>query len=348
VKAPHYWKRMLTRFLPLSIRRHALAAVGLATLCNFAHAQSTPVTLVIGTQDAAWPVIVAQSHVLDGTPYKVQWAVLTGPAAQLSALYSKAIDVGLMGDTSLIVEQGNARADWTPDTVPLQIIAGWRNPDKAYPPIVTVVNNGAGIKTLADLKGKTWAYNYGGFNYLQYVLSYNKAALKPADIQAVRFGDGNVSASAFSSGRTQVYSGGYGPVKETIDAGKAHVLLNSDELGIPALSVFAARSDVLKDADKRKALGDFLGRLQKSWVWWSQNIPVVEKIYHEKMNQSVARAQYSATSGASVFFPLDATLSTQEQHIADELVKSGDIKKKIDVTIEFNPLFNGNTVPAKP
>ena len=208
------------------------------------------------------------------------------------------------------------------------------------------MNNSAQIKALADLKGKTWAYNYGGFNYLQYVLSYNKAGLKPKDIQAVRFGDGNVSASAFSTGRTQVYSGGYGPIKEAIDAGKAHVLLSSDELGIPALAVFTARTDVLKDADKSKALGDFLGRLQKSWVWWSKNVPAVTKIYQEKMNQSPARADYSAKSGASVFYPLDTKLIAQEQHIADELVKSGDIKKKIDVTVEFNPIFNANTVPT--
>ena len=65
-----------------------------------------PLTLTIGTQDAAWPLIVEASHVLDGAPYKVKWAVLTGPAAQLSALYSKVLDVGLMGDTSLIIEQG--------------------------------------------------------------------------------------------------------------------------------------------------------------------------------------------------------------------------------------------------
>ncbi|EKS71353.1 MULTISPECIES: ABC transporter substrate-binding protein [Caballeronia] len=309
-------------------------------------AQGEPLTLTIGTQDAAWPLIVEASHVLDGAPYKVKWAVLTGPAAQLSALYSKVLDVGLMGDTSLIIEQGNARTPWTADTAPLQIIAGWRNPDSSYPPIVTVVRKSADVKDLADLKGKTWGYNFGGFNYLQYVLSYVKAGLKPKDFEAVKFGDGNVSASAFNAGQVAVYSGGYGPVKETVDKGDARVIIRSDELDIPALSVFTARTDVLRDPKKSEALGDFLGRLKNSWTWWAQNVPAVEKIYLEKMKQSPARAKFSAENGRSRFYPLDKELVAREQKIADTLYKSGDIKNQIKVDVEFNPVFDRQAVAS--
>jgi sulfonate transport system substrate-binding protein len=309
-------------------------------------AQGEPLTLTIGTQDAAWPLIVEASHVLDGAPYKVKWAVLTGPAAQLSALYSKVLDVGLMGDTSLIIEQGNAHTPWTAETAPLQIVAGWRNPDNSYPPIVTVVRKSADVKNLADLKGKTWGYNFGGFNYLQYVLSYVKAGLKPKDFEAVKFGDGNVSASAFNAGQVAVYSGGYGPVKEAVDKGDARVIIKSDELEIPALSVFAARTDVLRDPKKSEALGDFLGRLKNSWTWWAQNVPAVEKIYLEKMKQSPARAKFSAENGRSLFYPLDKELVAREQKIADTLYKSGDIKNQIMVYVEFNPVFDKQAVAS--
>ncbi|WP_087668606.1 ABC transporter substrate-binding protein [Caballeronia humi] len=312
-----------------------------------AFAEEEPLTLQIGTQDAAWPLIVEASHVLDGAPYKVKWAVLTGPAAQLSALYSKVLDVGLMGDTSLIIEQGNARVPWTPETAPLQIIAGWRNPDSSYPPIVTVVRKEAEVKSLTDLRGKTWGYNFGGFNYLQYVLSYNKAGLKPKDIQSVKFGDGNVSASAFNAGQVAVYSGGYGPVKEAVDKGDARIVIKSDELDIPALSVFTARTDVLRDPAKSRALGDFLGRLKNSWAWWAQNVPAVEKIYLEKMKQSPARAKFSAENGRSVFYPLDKSLVAREQRIADTLYRSGDIKNEIKVDLEFNPVYDGQAVAAR-
>ncbi|WP_250474199.1 ABC transporter substrate-binding protein [Caballeronia sp. GAFFF1] len=309
-------------------------------------AQGEPLTLTIGTQDAAWPLIVDASHVLDGASYKVKWAVLTGPAAQLSALYSKVLDVGLMGDTSLIIEQGNARTPWSVQTAPLQIIAGWRNPDSSYPPIVTVVRKNADVKNLADLKGKTWGYNFGGFNYLQYVLSYVKAGLKPKDFEAVKFGDGNVSASAFNAGQVAVYSGGYGPVKETVDKGDARVIIRSDELDIPALSVFTACTDVLRDPKKSEALGDFLGRLKNSWTWWAQNVPAVERIYLDKMKQSPARAKFSAENGRSRFYPLDKELVAREQKIADTLYKSGDIKNQIKVDVEFNPVFDKQAVAS--
>jgi sulfonate transport system substrate-binding protein len=324
----------------------ALFVTGLIAGPSVSFAQSEPLTLTIGTQDAAWPLIVEASHVLDGTPYKVKWAVLTGPAAQLSALYSKVLDVGLMGDTSLIIEQGNARTPWTNESAPLQIVAGWRNPDSSYPPIVTVVRKNAEVKNLADLKGKTWGYNFGGFNYLQYVLSYVKAGLKPKDFEAVKFGDGNVSASAFNAGQVAVYSGGYGPVKEAVDKGDAHVIIKSDELDIPALSVFAARTDVLRDPKKAEGLGDFLGRLKQSWTWWAQNVPAVEKIYLEKMKQSPARAKFSAENGRSLFYPLDKDLVAREQKIADTLYKSGDIKNQIKVDVEFNPVFDKQAVAS--
>jgi sulfonate transport system substrate-binding protein len=257
------------------------------------------------------------------------------------------LDVGLMGDTSLIIEQGNARVPWTPETAPLQIIAGWRNPDSSYPPIVTVVRKEADVKSLTDLRGKTWGYNFGGFNFLQYVLSYNKAGLKPKDIQSVKFGDGNVSASAFNAGQVAVYSGGYGPVKEAVDKGDARVVIKSDELDIPALSVFTARTDVLRDPAKSRALGDFLGRLKNSWTWWAQNVPAVEKIYLEKMKQSPARAKFSAENGRSVFYPLDKSLVAREQRIADTLYRSGDIKNEIKVDLEFNPVYDGQAVAAR-
>ncbi|MGC3983741.1 MAG: hypothetical protein QM777_02870 [Pseudorhodoferax sp.] len=55
---------------------------------------------------------VLASRVLDGAPFEVEWALLPGPAAQLSALYAKSIDPGLGGSTSLIFEQAKAE-NWT-------------------------------------------------------------------------------------------------------------------------------------------------------------------------------------------------------------------------------------------
>lgn len=302
--------------------------------------------LIVGTQDIAIQETVIASGVLEGLPFELQWAVLPGPAAQLSGLYSRALDVGLMGDTSLIIEQGRAKTDWTADNAPLQIVAGWRNPDRAYPPIITAVRTEANIKDLSDLRGKKWAYNFGGFNYLQYLLSRNKAGLKEADIVPVQLVDTNAAAASFNSGRADVFSGGVGPIKESLDKGSARILIYSDDLDIPSLTVFTARGDVIRDEAKSAALSEFLGRVRKHWDWHKDNRATVERLYIEKLKQTPDKAKYYAANAASVFYPLDDKLVRQEQRIADLLFETKDIPKKIDVSVEFARKFNAATVPG--
>jgi sulfonate transport system substrate-binding protein len=332
----------------MSLSRRRLAALtGAATLAApFARAQQPKVRLIVGTQDISLQETVNASGVLQGIPFELQWATLPGPAAQLSGLYSKAIDVGLMGDTSLIIEQGRARNDWTESNQPLQIVAGWRNLDRNCPPIVTAVRTAAHIDTLEDLRGKKWAYNFGGFNYLQYVLTRIKAGLKTSDIDPVQLVDTYAAAAAFNSGRADVFSGGPGPIIEGLNKGTARFLVISDDLGIPSLSVFAARTDVLRDEAKSKALADLLNRVRLHWTWYAANLPAVERILIEKLKQTPEKAKYFAASGASVFRPLDDDLVRREQHIADVLFKSGDISRTIDVNIEFSRQFNPATVPG--
>ncbi len=330
-------------------RRQILASIGaLSTglaIPAVLRAAEAKTKLIVGTQDIGIQETVIASGVLKDLPFELQWAVLPGPAAQLSGLYSRALDVGLMGDTSLTIEQGRAKADWTEATAPLQIVAGWRNTDPAYPPVVTVVRTDAKIKDLADLRGRKWAYNFGGFNYLQYVLSRLKAGLKATDIQPVQLVDQFAAAAAFNSGRVEVYSGGLGPVRATIEKGDARILLISDELSIPSLTVFAARGDVIRDEAKAAALSVFLSRVRQHWDWFPGNLAAVERIYIEKLKQTPADARFFAANAASRFFPLDDNLVQREQVIADVLFDSGDIPRKIKVDIEFSRKFTSATNP---
>lgn len=327
----------------------ALPALLAASVCGWsasAAAQAKKVSLLWGYQDAAMPALVEASKVLEGTPYDFQWVVLAGPAAQLSALYSKAIDVGHMGDTSLIIEQSRAKTEWTEENAPLQIIAGWRNLDAKYPPIITVARTSSGVTTLADLKGKKWGNNFGGFNYLQYVLSYLKGGLTPKDFEGIQFGDAQASSAAFISGRVDAYSGGTVTVAEAIQKGDAKVIVTSDDLDIPALGVFTARGDVIRDPAKSEAVRDLLSRLQKYWVWYAANLDKVEQIYIERIKQTPSRAKLSTEFGKASFRPLDDDLVRREQRIADVLLEAGAIPRKIDVNVEFSRKYNSVTVPS--
>lgn len=329
-------------------RRQTLAVLMASTLPvampHRAQSQEIKVRLVVGTQDGALQETVTASKVLEGTPYDVQWALLPGPAAQLSALYSGAVDLGHMGDTSLIIEQSRAKAEWTDENVPLQIVAGWRNNNPDYPPAATIVRTNSGIKTLADLRGRKWAFNYGGYAYLQYVLTRIKAGLKTTDYEPVKFVDANAAAAAFNSGSVDVYSGAPGRISELLTKGEARFLITGADLDLPALNVWTARREVIRDPARSEALADFLGRVRKHWSWYAANLDTVERLYIERLKQSPGKAKYWSRYGSAEFIPFDDALIAAEQRIANVLLEAGDIPRAVNVDIEFSRKFNAATI----
>ncbi|QLE39339.1 nitrate ABC transporter substrate-binding protein [Nostoc sp. C052] len=304
------------------------------------------VKLIVGQQDNALQETVAASGVLEGLPFDLQWAVIPGPAAQLAALYSKAIDVGLVGDSTLIVEQGNAKFEWTEETAPIQNVAYRKNPDPAYRATITAVRNSANIKTLADLRGKKWVSNFGGINYFMYVLSRIEAGLKVTDINYIQLVDGAAAGSAFKAGRADVFSGSVGTIKEALDSGEARILLHAEDLGMFAGGAFTARTDVIRDPDKSKALAEFFERVRKHYDWYGKNLDTVEKIYIEKRKQKPKLAKYFAAQSFAAFFPVNDDLLKRNQNLADRLFQAGEISKKIDVSVHNTRKFNSATVPS--
>ena len=133
----HLMKRLLTPLIALALA----ATAGCAAFGTDDGSSADGTTkLTISYQDTAFPALIEASGVLEDADFDVEWVNLTGPAANLQALYSGAIDLGHMGDTSLTIEQANSKTEWTADNAPLEIVAGWRNPHtEEYAPLVTAV-----------------------------------------------------------------------------------------------------------------------------------------------------------------------------------------------------------------
>lgn len=305
-------------------------------------------TLTIAYQDAGFPALIKESKVLEGAPFDVKWVLLSGPAANLSALYGGAIDVGHMGDTSLTIEQANARVEWTEQSAPLKIVAGWRNDyTKDYSPLVTAVRTSANIDSPQKLAGHSWAYNYGGYNHAQYLVSLVKAGLGEKDIKPLKFNDGASSAAAFNSGQTDAYSGSLGPILQSVRSGDAKVLLDDRATGIPALGVWTARADVLADPAKNEALKGFFARVSNYWAWHKAHKQEATEVLLTTLKLTPERAAYEYQVRSGAFRPFDAKLLTEEQNVADALLQGGAIKKAVDVKIGFDPRYNAvqNAVP---
>ncbi|MGF6767669.1 sulfonate transport system substrate-binding protein [Paraburkholderia sp. GAS199] len=322
-----------------------LIAATTLTLSSPIRAQAQPdlkgTKLVIAYQDPAFPALIRQSGVVNSAPYQIEWVLLTGPAANLSALYANRIDLGHMGDTSLTIEQANARTEWTKDSVPLRIVAAWRNAySKDYPAAVTAVRTSANINAPKDIKGHKVGYNYGGYAHSQYLAALVKAGLTEKDIEPIKFADAATAAAGFNAGEVDVVSGGMGPILTTIKSGAGRVLLTDRDTGIPALNVWTTTSNVLKDPAKVAALQDFFSRMSGYWAWHDANRDTVVGILKDTLKVSDERAafEYHVRSGAFVKF--DSGLVGQEQRVADILYDGHAIKKKVKVDVEYDPQFN--------
>jgi len=330
-------KKIITSLLAI-----ALLALGLSGCGASADGASGGKTkLTISYQDTAFPALIEASGVLKDAPFDVEWVNLTGPAANLQALYSKAIDLGHMGDTSLTIEQANSKTEWTKDNAPLEIVAGWRNGyDPKYSPLVTAVRTKSGIQDIKGIKGHTFGFNFGGYNHAQYLVSLVQAGLTDKDIKPTQFADGATSAAGFNSGRVDVYSGAHGAILSSLSSGDAKIILDDSDTKIPALNVWTARKDVLEDKAKDKALKDFFGRVSGYWAWHDDHPDEVKAILKKQLKVDDARADFEYEVRRGQFRAFDDDLLAEEQAVAQTLYDGKAIPKLPDVDIEYDPRYN--------
>lgn len=297
-------------------------------------------TITIGQQGAQTGAEVDASGVLDGAPYKVKWATFSGPTNVIAAFDAKGIDLGLLGDTSLILNQANSSVSWAKGDAPYQNVAIYGSivADK-YPTFVTLASKKSGITSGSDLKGKKWAYVPGGNTNLAYLLSLKAAGLTPTDIKPVILQDFTSIGNAVASGQVDVGSMPSANAQGAIAAG-ARVIYNGAQVGVPGINTWAAPKAVLADAGKAAAISDFLTRLVSFWDWYTKNPDKVQKVLEDSVKQSPEVAKYNSLAGQSRFFPIDDAYFTIEQPVSQTLADGGLIKKPVEVPLEYDTRFN--------
>ena len=79
-------------------------------------ANLSDVTITFGFQTADNPALLKASGLFNNLPYKLSTPVISGPANEIAALNSKAIDVGLVGENTAAFQDANAATAWTAST----------------------------------------------------------------------------------------------------------------------------------------------------------------------------------------------------------------------------------------
>jgi sulfonate transport system substrate-binding protein len=168
-----------------------LLALGVATAACPAVAAQDPepdlsgVTLRVGIFEDVTHDAVAATDFLKNTPYKITWARLNGAGPTVQALGGDAIDLSWgLSDTAAPKASSEDRQNWTADNAPIKIVALMKAVNgRDFSPSLIIANKDSGVKTLADLRGKTYAYNEGGNANAIALLALDKAGLTLKDVQ---------------------------------------------------------------------------------------------------------------------------------------------------------------------
>lgn len=298
------------------------------------------VTLTLGQQGSSLQAEVEASGVLNGAPYKVNWATFSGPTGVIGAFDAKGIDLGLLGDTSLILKQANSATPWTAATVPYKNVAVFGSiVASQYPVFVTLASKSSGVTSASQLRGKRWAYVPGGNTNLTYLLSLKAAGLTPADIKPVILQDFTSLGTALANNQIDAASLPRANALGALAAG-ATVIYTGAQVGVPGVNTWAAPVAVLADPRKAAAIGDLLTRFVAFYAWYSKNPDAVAAALVKSVKQTPTVAAYNASAGQSRFFPIDDALFKIEQPVAEALAAGGLTKSSVDVTLEYDDRYN--------
>src|ERR1700761_4221697 len=317
------------------------SASGSANLSN--------VTLTFGFQTADNPALLKASGLFNNLPYKLSTPVISGPANQIAALNSKAIDAGLVGENTAAFQDANAASAWTSSTVEVYEVAGYSAGANAPYPTGLYVTTKSGITSLAGLKGHSIAYNFGGNIYAGYVKALSQGGLTVSDVKPEQFTDNQSAAHAFAAGHADAVVTSYANIAKQVSSGQAKLIDTLPQLGVEGGAGFITRPAVLADAGKLAALKDFFARLSKLYSqWYPSHEAAVEQIYQtvDHPTPAVAKVPYAYTAPPRFYKIGDSTFVHNEQLIVDGAYKAKGVKNDYDVSVVFNPVFDPETVPA--
>lgn len=258
-------------------------------------------------------------------PFKIEWSRFPTSPAALEALVSGAIDMTAGGDGNVIALA----------TRPRKAVAC-----SAYENILfheIVVPKDSPIQTIADLKGKRVSLVKGaGFEYkLRYMLE--EAGLTWQDIKPVYLSPPD-GMSAFISKAVDAWAI-WDP-----SAAVAEIRHGGRQLAVPQRPSFNfhyANKDSLNDPAKAAAILEFIKRDLKSHAWVKANPSAWAKTQIEAgLDPAVAELVAKRTPGGGKPVPIDHTVITELQNMADVFTESGYIPNKVDVRTALDTRFN--------
>ncbi|MBF9135056.1 ABC transporter substrate-binding protein [Plantactinospora sp. S1510] len=214
--------------------------------------------------------------------FDVSWANISGGPETLEAFRADALDIGSVADIPPI------HAAWTGQ--PTKIVAAKFRQDPINHPIYQLgVAPGAGVASLADLRGRKIAYSPGQAQGALVLRVLHQAGLTKGDVKLVELAStGDVYPTALASRQVDVAPIGGINVKRYLakyarDGGTTISHGLRDDPGH-----LYVRAQTLEDPAKAAAIREYVQAWARAWVWIEQNPDEWIDRYYVK-NQGLSR-----------------------------------------------------------
>jgi len=181
------------RYHVMCLTRAAVLVISTLLVAGATAAEPVPPGTTLAIGDPRIEFALRLSGEIKKLPFKVNWANISGGPNTLQAFRAKVLDLGNVADIPPI------HAHWT--GLPVKIVAVRFRQDPTNHPIYQLgIAPGAGINSLADLRGKRIAYSPGQAQGALVLRILKKAGLSQKDVRLIELpSTTNVYANALQS-----------------------------------------------------------------------------------------------------------------------------------------------------
>lgn len=286
--------------------------------------------LVIADQGELLRHLLAASGERKRIDFRLELPNFAGGPAIFEAIRAGALDVAYVGDTPPI----QARAAG----VLLPIVAAFTRELAQYR---LVSRAGVPIKTLADLRGKRVSYIEGSGRQVFLIEALNRAGLTLKDIEPVPLRIADLPDALRA---------------RAIDVAvlmEPHVTRLSRQIGVepvqdprerallPTTSYLYARPEVLADAARSAALGQFIGALVRAGTWSNVHDEAWGRQYFTEFQRIDAESTAAILAAQSPWvFQTSREAVAHHQALVDILYQAGTLKERFDAADSFVDTFD--------
>ncbi|MER6942868.1 ABC transporter substrate-binding protein [Nonomuraea sp. NPDC000554] len=283
----------------------ALAACGdgkqAATLAAGAPLPTTvPKGTTLRVGDPVTKVALQLSGELDAFSFDIEWANISGGPQTSEAFRADALDVGAVADIPAI------HATWT--GLPVKIVASkFRKDPLAHPVYELGIAPGAGVQTLADLRGKKIAYSPGQAQGALVLRVLKKAGLTKKDVTLVELpSTGDVYPNALAARQVDVAPlGGVYIRRYLAKFGKDGAATIRHGLRDDPGHLYV-RTSTLQDPAKAAAIREYVAAWARASVWaYEHPKEWIDGYYVKDQGLSAADGQYLVDLAGEPDLPAD-------------------------------------------